>query len=279
MILITFIPSFSKTNYYPIDIGYYWKYKGAYLLYDHVYWIIAMDTLTINSNTYFKMLYKEERPPDYISQGIKYIRKDTLGNVLYYDLQSHTESIMYHLSNVPDTLDILHCDSLYINCYNDYLDSGNNLHLDDFWWGKNALIRVISNGARQNKYFLDKIGLCGWWDDNFGPTFYLTDCFINDTVYSNVNEDIDIRNQYELSINPNPFNASTTITFSIVNNMIYSIQIYNVQGRLIENIQIDNAMIGLNHIKWTPINYSSGIYLVSLKLDGRMITRKIIYNK
>jgi hypothetical protein len=279
MILLSFLPSFSQTNYYPIDIGYYWKYKGAYLFKDDIYWIIAMDTLTIKSNTYYKMLYKVDSPAYGNSQEIKYIRKDSLGNVIDYDIKSHSESIMYRLSNIPDTLAIIHCDSLNIQCYNDFLDSGYNLNLDDFWWGKISLVRVISNGARQNKYFVDKIGLCGWWDDNFGPTFYLTDCFIKDTLYSNVNEDNNIRNQFSLYIYPNPFNASTMITFSITKNTNYSIHIYNILGRLIDSIQNTNATIGINHFKWSPSNYSSGIYFVSIIVDGQIFTRKLVYNK
>jgi hypothetical protein len=74
-----------------------------------------------------------------------------------------------------------------------------------------------------------------------------------------------------LQIGPNPFNVATTIQFNNPGEKA-DIRIYSVDGK--EIFKIDNTK--LNVIKWDGSRYSSGIYMVSLKIGQKVFNRKIL---
>ncbi len=85
---------------------------------------------------------------------------------------------------------------------------------------------------------------------------------------------------------PNPFNPQTTISFSLDNIKKHTeIEIFNLKGQKIKNLKIDNPKIGKNTVIWNGKDnnnrqVASGIYLYSLKQDGKIIqTEKMIMLK
>jgi hypothetical protein len=85
---------------------------------------------------------------------------------------------------------------------------------------------------------------------------------------------------------PNPFNPQTTISFSLDNIKKHTeIEIFNLKGQKIKNLKIDNPKIGKNTVIWDGKDnnnrqVASGIYLYSLKQDGKIIqTEKMIMLK
>ncbi|MCD6177625.1 MAG: T9SS type A sorting domain-containing protein [Candidatus Cloacimonetes bacterium] len=86
-------------------------------------------------------------------------------------------------------------------------------------------------------------------------------------------------NKYYMSNYPNPFNPSTTISFSILEESNVELSIYNIKGQKIKKLEIRNVKLGINEIVWDgkddnskPV--TSGIYLYLLKVEGKTIASR-----
>ena len=79
---------------------------------------------------------------------------------------------------------------------------------------------------------------------------------------------------------PNPFNASTTIRFTLDRALPVRVVVYNGLGQHIETL-IDGRMSSGQHvINWNASKFSSGIYLITLESNiGFQQTRKVILVK
>ena len=99
---------------------------------------------------------------------------------------------------------------------------------------------------------------------------YIGTLFVDDTV---------MPNDFGLSsIYPNPFNPTTTIDFYVPENMSFSLSIFDLQGRFVDNI-ITQKSIGNYSIEYDANDLSSGIYFVQLKTSSFIDNSKIILLK
>ncbi|MDP8202819.1 MAG: T9SS type A sorting domain-containing protein [Candidatus Tenebribacter burtonii] len=109
---------------------------------------------------------------------------------------------------------------------------------------------------------------------------YSNDISITSLVQENVvNIDLNLFNY------PNPFNPTTTINFEI-NNLyeIPQIEIYNLKGQKIKELEIKNLKLGINSIIWNGTDnndqsVSSGIYFYKLISGDYQQTKKMILLK
>jgi photosystem II stability/assembly factor-like uncharacterized protein len=98
------------------------------------------------------------------------------------------------------------------------------------------------------------------------------------TALSTSSEEIPI--DYSLSQNfPNPFNPITNIQFSLPKSEFVNLQIYDVDGRLIENLIKRELNAGYYIYKWNAGNYSSGMYFFTLETESIKISKKMILVK
>ena len=91
-----------------------------------------------------------------------------------------------------------------------------------------------------------------------------------------------IPQRIELTQNyPNPFNAGTVIGFripSVMANQQVLLQVFNIQGQLIETL-IDRRMPSGNFtVRWNPTS-ASGTYFYRLKVAGEEHTNKMVFIK
>ena len=86
---------------------------------------------------------------------------------------------------------------------------------------------------------------------------------------------------YELSISnyPNPFNPSTTFSFSIPEDGLVKLMIYDILGREVGEIVNGNLGAGKHQATWSPKNCASGVYLYKLEFKNNIITNKLLYFK
>ena len=71
---------------------------------------------------------------------------------------------------------------------------------------------------------------------------------------------------------PNPFNSTTTIPFSVVDDQhIISLQIYDITGKLTARILDEKLPIGNHTVQWNTDGFSSGVYF--LKMDAGSISQ------
>ncbi len=79
---------------------------------------------------------------------------------------------------------------------------------------------------------------------------------------------------------PNPATASTTISFSIAEKNKVSVNVYDVLGALVSTLtQSNDFEKGNNTISLNTANLASGIYYISLDINGSKETKKLIINK
>jgi len=63
---------------------------------------------------------------------------------------------------------------------------------------------------------------------------------------------------------PNPFNPATTISFGLAEDMEVSIQVYNIQGGVVETLASQYMEAGYHSVVWNADQHSSGIYFVKM---------------
>ncbi|MFC1651311.1 IPT/TIG domain-containing protein, partial [Candidatus Latescibacterota bacterium] len=85
-----------------------------------------------------------------------------------------------------------------------------------------------------------------------------------------------IPKQFNLSQNfPNPFNAITTINFSIPNECYVNLKILNIMGEEVETL-IDKKLSANNYsIIWDASSFPSGLYFYHIKTDSNVNTKKM----
>ena len=78
---------------------------------------------------------------------------------------------------------------------------------------------------------------------------------------------------------PNPFNPKTTISVSIANAALVKLNIYDVNGRLVDNLYDSVIAPGYYQLAWHATNKASGIYFVLLESAGQIKTQKLVLMK
>jgi len=116
-----------------------------------------------------------------------------------------------------------------------------------------------------------------------------TDGELSDTLKVNliVNEQTSVLSQnmipksYSLLSNfPNPFNPTTTITYTLPNCEHVKLIVYNLAGQKVKTL-VDNTQVGTKSVTWngkdeTGVQMASGIYYYKLEADSYQETKKMV---
>ncbi len=78
---------------------------------------------------------------------------------------------------------------------------------------------------------------------------------------------------------PNPFNPSTNIKFSLPTTSNVEITVYNVAGQLIGKLLDEEKNPGSYIINWNATNRASGMYLIRIKANDFVQTKKCVLLK
>ena len=98
-------------------------------------------------------------------------------------------------------------------------------------------------------------------------------------VVSTINDQL-LPNAFELyPPYPNPFNPTTQISFLVNHTTVVSLNIYDINGRLVQNIYHAKTAPGFYQSIWEANNASSGIYFLSLESEQKIITHKLMLMK
>jgi hypothetical protein len=74
---------------------------------------------------------------------------------------------------------------------------------------------------------------------------------------------------------PNPFNATTSISFDLAAAGDVSLKVYNLSGQLVETLIDDRMDAGSHVITWDASSYSSGIYFYKLTTANKVFTKRM----
>jgi hypothetical protein len=83
---------------------------------------------------------------------------------------------------------------------------------------------------------------------------------------------------------PNPFNPSTTISYSLPQDSHVNVEIFNIKGQLVRQLISAQQNAGNHSVIWNGKDSndrecSSGFYFYRLTTDGQRINRKILMMK
>jgi hypothetical protein len=78
---------------------------------------------------------------------------------------------------------------------------------------------------------------------------------------------------------PNPFNPITNINFAIPIETEISLEVYNLQGRIVEVLASGNMKPGNHSVTWNADNFSSGVYFVKMATGDYVSTQKLLLVK
>ncbi|UCH11460.1 MAG: T9SS type A sorting domain-containing protein [Fidelibacterota bacterium] len=85
---------------------------------------------------------------------------------------------------------------------------------------------------------------------------------------------------YSLAPNyPNPFNASTVITYELPEVTPVEIVIYNPIGQEVQRLYSGTQPAGSYRLHWNALHLASGIYIYQLRTPHRVLTRKCLLLK
>ena len=79
---------------------------------------------------------------------------------------------------------------------------------------------------------------------------------------------------------PNPFNPTTTISFTIPETGLVSLTIFNALGQKVDTLINDAVMLpGYHALTWNAANQSTGVYFYRLESGSTTITRRMLLVK
>jgi len=78
---------------------------------------------------------------------------------------------------------------------------------------------------------------------------------------------------------PNPFNPATNIQFDLPEDTDVLLEVYDISGRIIEELHNSTMQAGYHSITWDATMYSSGIYFVKLHAGKFHRTQKLMLVK
>ncbi|MDP2982919.1 MAG: two-component regulator propeller domain-containing protein [Candidatus Latescibacter sp.] len=114
-----------------------------------------------------------------------------------------------------------------------------------------------------------------WFGTNGGVSkFEEQSTLVSDSQSMNRPESFGIRAAY-----PNPFNPSTTIDFTLSNSGKTKLSIYNISGRLVDNLVDEVMRAGTHRVVWNASSRATGVYFVMLELGGKRDVRKVLFMK
>ncbi len=104
-------------------------------------------------------------------------------------------------------------------------------------------------------------------DFDFGPIVSVDDKYFTPTsmeLYANY---------------PNPFNPTTTISFSVPGSQFVQLTVYDILGREVENLYNGIAPTGKTHVTFNAGNLGSGLYFYTLQTASGSISKKMMVLK
>ena len=102
-------------------------------------------------------------------------------------------------------------------------------------------------------------------------------CTASSSLEPMIENDIQIQSADQLAQNnPNPFQHSTNISYTLAKSGLASIKIYNSNGVLIKTLVQEFHQAGTYHIEWNAQDMAQGIYFYSLESNGVEQVRRMI---
>ena len=84
---------------------------------------------------------------------------------------------------------------------------------------------------------------------------------------------------FGLTSSPNPFNPGCNIRFELLRSENINIQLYDINGKFVQNIMRGSIESGTHDLYWEPNNIASGTYFLKISGDKHFEYKKILFLK
>jgi hypothetical protein len=75
---------------------------------------------------------------------------------------------------------------------------------------------------------------------------------------------------------PNPFRGATTFAYELAAPAAVSLTVYDALGRRVAVVVEGEQAAGRHQVEWAPAGLTPGVYLSVLRVDGHMVTRRVL---
>ncbi len=114
------------------------------------------------------------------------------------------------------------------------------------------------------------------WEYNQISHSYVWDEYTAGWVVASTPTTVDAPARYGLSQNfPNPFNPTTTITYSLQRATRVTLKVYDILGREVAVVVNEKKTPGTHEVKFEGGNLASGVYFYRLEADGFVQAKKL----
>lgn len=101
-----------------------------------------------------------------------------------------------------------------------------------------------------------------------------------DPIVSISNRNTQFIHSFQLKQNyPNPFNSNTVIEFEVYQKEKTTLRIYDINGKLIQELVNSNLDKGNYNVKFNSANLPSGVYFYELQTGGKSVVKKMVLVK
>lgn len=83
----------------------------------------------------------------------------------------------------------------------------------------------------------------------------------------------------DFGVYPNPFTTTTNIRYTLNQNEMVSLQVFDAQGRLVSNLVNENQVAGQHQVQFDGTNLESGVYFYRLNAGDATRTERMILAK
>ncbi len=141
-------------------------------------------------------------------------------------------------------------------------------------WRRGYVHRSNRGGTGYNKRYHYDARLRHWRTGIFEQI----DPWRKDNEFTDVTERL-FPAQFTLAVSPNPFNASTTIRYTLPEAAHVRAVVYDVTGRAVTELMDETTAAGSHALQFDGANLSSGVYLLRFAAGEQISTHKLLLIK
>jgi hypothetical protein len=294
-------PDSSFADYYPLEIGNYWEYRET--INDQIigstensYFSIKVvsDSIMSNGKNYKKLLMRSLS--DTNQYNFVFERFDTVSSNIYrYEFSpSNSDENDFLIDSLSLSVNES-CEGYYRGWHikSKGLPSATLTHIEsnvDTVFGMVLQFKHFSSNNHMSHpdtyhYLMTKgIGITGAYKSEVGWRYDLNIVYakIEDKTYGVRNAINTKTNSTSFALQPNypnPFNLSTTITYSLNRSGKIEVVVFNMLGQKVAILYDGFQNTGIYSINFNPKDLVTGIYICQLKFGDQYQRQKLVLTK
>lgn len=145
------------------------------------------------------------------------------------------------------------------------------------YWNATTLSTVQPNNVGSGGLYIDCNGnaAADWLTEQAVQTFSI---WVSGTLTDNLGVDEEAAG-VQVNAYPNPATDFTTIQFTLVDDASVSVNITDLSGKVVYNNNLGKRDAGSNNIVVNTSEFSNGVYMYTVNVNNKKVTRRIIVNK